>query len=190
MDEQKTGKIGLAFLGYLSSSEGQSLRGGMLVTDEVGKPLEFRCTSPVRPTQIQRMLYGKSLIPHVTIDLMGVPLLRTLREKPVAIFVRDPVLLDLRTKINLPVVHLRRQGESFSLSPEEKGTVTAKPLVVECSSGRFEAVVATSHRNYVPELESLRESLSVVFANLDLLEPFERVTKALQEIERQKAFER
>lgn len=30
--------------------------GGLLVTDKRGKPLEFRCTSPIRPNQVQRIL--------------------------------------------------------------------------------------------------------------------------------------
>jgi len=131
------------------------------------------------------VLYGKALIPHVTVELMALPLVKALREHPTAVLVGDLGVLELRRKIELPVIHLRRQGDSF-------GSVTdkaEKPMVVESSSGRFQAVVATPHWEYTSDVNSVRESLSAVFANSDVLEPFDRVMKALLEIDQQKGFE-
>ena len=68
-------KTRLAFLGYSEFDKGY--RGGILVTDEWGKPLEFRCTSPVHPNPVQRTLYGQTLLPHIAVELIGAPLLRT-----------------------------------------------------------------------------------------------------------------
>ena len=33
------------------------------LTDDLGKPLEFRCTAPVKPNAVQRTLYGQTLFP-------------------------------------------------------------------------------------------------------------------------------
>lgn len=45
MEEQL---INLSFV-VLGEVEDGVLRGGILVTDSRGKPVEFRCTSPIRP---------------------------------------------------------------------------------------------------------------------------------------------
>ena len=180
----------IGFFLYLNEGDSEHLRGGILVVDRRGKPLEFRCTSPVKPTAIQRLLYGKSLlVPHVAIDLMGIPLVKSLRERPLALFVRDPQLLGLRTTVDLPVVHLRRQGESFELSSEDKPQGAEKPFVIESLSGQFQPVIATAHWKYESELDPLRAELSSFFAEADLLEPFERLANALKEIAHQKQLE-
>jgi hypothetical protein len=131
------------------------------------------------------MLYGKALIPHVTVDLMAVPLVKALRERPQAIFVGDAGVLELRKKIDVPVIHLRRQGEILGSTSGDR----EKPLVVESPSGRFQAVVATPHWEFTSDVATVRDPLSAVFANSDVLEPFDRVIKALLEIDQQKGFE-
>ena len=47
----------LAFVTLAEVEEG-ILRGGILITDTKGKPVEFRCTFPIRPNAVQRTLYG------------------------------------------------------------------------------------------------------------------------------------
>ena len=54
----------LAFVALAEVEEGV-LRGGILVTDAQGKPVEFRCTSPIRPNAVQRTLYGGTLMTHI-----------------------------------------------------------------------------------------------------------------------------
>ena len=88
------GKV--AFLGYLELDNGASYRGAILVTDDWGKPLEFRCTAPVKPTAVQRTLYGSTLMPHVLVALIGKPLIDALNEEPVAVLVSESMFLDLR----------------------------------------------------------------------------------------------
>src|ERR1035438_9283152 len=70
----------IAFLGYREFDDGAAYRGAILVTDEWSKPLEFRCTAPVRPTDLQRTLYGKSMLPHILTELIGAPLISSVRE--------------------------------------------------------------------------------------------------------------
>ena len=36
--------------------------------------MEFRCTAPVRPNPLQRTLYGRTLLPHIAVELIGAPL--------------------------------------------------------------------------------------------------------------------
>lgn len=70
-----TGKQDNKFLGFLSieeSEEKDRYIGCLLITDLNGVPQEFRCTHPVKPTSMQKPLYGKSLVPYIGIELCGV----------------------------------------------------------------------------------------------------------------------
>ncbi len=85
MEDEETnvsrpGKV--AFLGYLEFVNSASYRGAILVTDDWGKPLEFRCTAPVKPTAVQRTLYGSTLTPHLLVALIAKPLMDALNEEP------------------------------------------------------------------------------------------------------------
>ena len=79
----RPGKV--ALLGYLEFDNGELYRGAILVTDDGGKPIEFRCTAPVKPTVVQRMRNGSTLMPHVLVALIAKPLMDALNEEP-AIF--------------------------------------------------------------------------------------------------------
>jgi hypothetical protein len=61
----------LAFLSRASFDNGVVSRGEILVTDGETKPLEFRCTSRIRPSSLQKVLYGKTLDGHMALDLIG-----------------------------------------------------------------------------------------------------------------------
>ena len=85
MEDEKTevsrpGKV--ALLGYLEFDNGSSYRGAIFVTDAGGKPLEFRCTAPVKPTAAQRALNGSTLLPRVLIAIIAKPLMDALNEEP------------------------------------------------------------------------------------------------------------
>ena len=101
----------LAFLSYVEIEKGLSGRGAALVTDHVTKPLEFRCTTPIRPNPVQRTLYGATLRPYIAVDLVGVSLIEAIQEKPQVVIVQDSSFLDLRPKIPYYMVCIAKQGE-------------------------------------------------------------------------------
>ena len=45
--------------------------GGYLVVSHQGRPLEFRCSTPVAPSRAQEILYGASLRPYLLGELIG-----------------------------------------------------------------------------------------------------------------------
>jgi len=69
----------IGFYALLSTTDNKGFVGALLITDDLGKPEEFRVTYPVKPTTLQRQLYGDSLIPHIGIELCGKPLYQALR---------------------------------------------------------------------------------------------------------------
>jgi hypothetical protein len=174
----------IAFLGYTEFDNGASYRGAILITDDWGKPLEFRCTAPVKPNAVQRTLYGQTLLPHVLVELIGAPLLQAVQERPEIIVVQESLFFDVRHKTETPVVRLRRQGTDVKLSGEDGEKV--KPVVMASESGKFDPIIVEAHWQFTGDLDYSREKLHELFGRWDLVEPFERLTKGLEYVHQQK----
>ena len=80
-------EIRLAFLDVTVFHDG-SIRGGILTTDIETKPYEFRITSPIKPTQIQQILYGSSLKDYVYGELIGAPLIKATKKNLVLFWLK------------------------------------------------------------------------------------------------------
>lgn len=175
----------VAFLGYMEFDNGAAYRGAILVTDAWGKPLEFRCTAPVKPNTVQRTLYGQTLMPHVLVELIGLPLLQAVQEKPEVVVIKEDLFFDLRCKAETPVVRVRRQGSDVKVQGDDEGG-KAKPVVLASESGRFEAIVMEPHWQFAGDTDFCRGRMRELFARWDLLEPFDRVSKGLEYVHQQK----
>ena len=92
-------------LGFIAAVEveGRGHVGGLLVTNHNGRPLEFQCTTPVKPDRTQEILYGKMLRPWLLGELIGKTLMDRVSIKPDMIFTSDPDILELRNHIKTPV---------------------------------------------------------------------------------------
>lgn len=177
--------VKLAFLTYVQSEDSSSGRGALLVTDDATRPLEFRCTTPIRPNHLQRMLYGQTLRSYIAADLVGEPLLGAIEEKPYVVLVREPLFLTLRSKTKLRMVCLRRQGEQISAVISEGQTGSrGEPSLLSCASGRFQPLTVTGVPGHAGELETALEVLRPIFSETDLLEPFDRIAKVVAELDR------
>ena len=97
----------LAFIS-LVELEKDVFRGGVLVTDAQGKPLEFRCTSAIQPTAVQKTLYGGTLNAHMAVELTARPLLNAVKQEYDAVFVTQDDFIELRKAIK----PLRRSGRA------------------------------------------------------------------------------
>ena len=139
----------IGFLGYREFDDGEAYRGAILITDEWSKPLEFRCTAPVRPTALQRTLYGKSLLPHVLTELIGAPLISSVREKPQLILIADEAYFDVRHKVSMPVIRVAKSSSSKS-----------KGLLVQSASGKFDQVEIAAHWKFAADLEMNQRHVS------------------------------
>jgi hypothetical protein len=174
----------IAFLGYMELDSGASYRGAVLITDDWGKPLEFRCTAPVKPNAVQRTLYGQTLLPHILVELIGAPLLQAVQESPEIIIIQDYLFFDLRHKTNTPIVRLQRQGAEVKLSAEDGQK--AKQGVVASESGKFDPIIMEVHWQFTGDMDCSRERLREMFGRWDLVEPFDRLAKGLEYVHQQK----
>jgi hypothetical protein len=170
MSEQSN--LRLVFLDAAMFEDGAAIRGGVLITDIETKPYEFRCTSPVRPTSIQRMLYGNTLEEYIYVELIGVPLIKAAKEKPSLVLVQTPLLLRIRPSLSCPVVLVRHNPQQATIS---SGT----------GEGELKPIAISAHREFPAEASAAQAMLTPLLQERDLLEPFERLRVALAESHKQ-----
>lgn len=145
------------FLGFLVVEETagkDGFTGALMVTDRRGYPMEFRATTPVHPSAIQRTLYGKQLEYFVGVELCGKTLVKESTRKPGVVLVADRRFLGLAEESGLDVVAVEPGGDAEP--PAYAGRFS--------SPGREQEVIG-----YLQECA----------ARFDLLEVFERVRAAL-----------
>jgi hypothetical protein len=168
----------IAFISSHHFEDGAAIRGAILVADFDTKPLEFRVTAPVRPTLFQKTLYGELLNEHILVELIAVPLLAELKEKPQIILVREPLFLGINARQMIRTVLILKEDElQFG-----KNNPTAQ---LDSVSGRPPLILKTSEQ-FSKELDSIREQLESIYSRRDLLEPFSRNKIACQEVHNQR----
>jgi len=175
----------IGFYDLRPTLDDKGFMGAMLVTDELGKPEEFRVTYPVKPSNLQRQLYGQSLLPHIGVELCGKPLFQSLRSKPEIVVLRDPLFLDLAQYVNTQVVCLERMAEKLVISAdgddksERKATITSP-------SARFEPVSVTYPDSYDDDQRNaLQATILRFFRGFDVVEPFDRIVVAIKMLSEQ-----
>ena len=165
----------IAYFSILRIPNSDGYVGGMLVLDQRGVPMEFRCTLPVRPTQAQKALYGNTLEPYVFNQLIGLPLTQALTNQPVCYIVKNTMLLELREYIDSPVVHIEQYGGSLSTSDS---STPDSHIQLRSDTAGLQPITARFMNGYESDYEMVRERLEETFKRIDLLEPFERITTA------------
>jgi hypothetical protein len=144
-----TSALNIGFLTVVREPAGYV--GGYLVTNQWGRPLEFRLSTPVQPNRVQQILYAETLQPYVCGDLIG----KTLVDKTglaVNLIVTDTeAVLELRQRVDYPVALLDSTGGH------------------------------RGHVRYPGDGPLIQELLEKIKGALDLSEPFTRIREALGE---------
>jgi hypothetical protein len=159
--------INLGFLTVLHEANGYL--GGYLVTNNWGRPLEFRLSTAVQPNRVQQILYADTLKAYICADLIG----KTLLDKTTAVAqlvitdTRD--VLDLRRRVEVPVVWLA-QADAAPPPPGES--------CVRQAEGSRPAIFA--HPHFPADVAMVRELL-VGLEGVDVAEPFVRIREAIPE---------
>lgn len=165
MTNQAGSSTKIAFIDIFVFEDG-AIRGGVLVTDVETRPYEFRVTSPIKPTQLQKILYGSSLTEYVYGELICQPLLRQVKEKISLAIAKNDNLLVARPGLPFPLVIVQK-GQAGN--PDN----SLNTLIVHAHSG-------------FPGEQAQAEILINTFAQQhDIFEPFERIKLAVAEAHKQ-----
>lgn len=167
----------LAFIA-LNEIDKDVFRGGVLVTDAQGKPLEFRCTSAIQPTVVQKTLYGGTLRAHMSVELTARPLLAALKEKYDAVLVTQNDFIELRKLIEKPLLIVSKQGSTIATKQDSDNPTKSELLT--SPSGKFEPVTVTCHWQHAEDIDATLPDLGNLFSRFDLIEPFSRIGNALK----------
>src|ERR1700682_2063923 len=109
--------IQLGFLTVLHEASGYM--GGYLVTNQWGRPLEFRLSTAVQPNRVQQVLYGPTLTGYLHGELIGKTLVEKTSSPATIIFSDRQPALELRNCLELPVVWVAMDEPQ----PDQAGTV-------------------------------------------------------------------
>lgn len=156
-------------LGFLTTLEVEQkgLVGGLLITNRFGRPLEFQCTSPIKASRTQEILYGRTLMPYLKCDLIGRTLFDKASLKPHVLLTEDPDLLELRTQLKVPVACCDESEDDAGAEPENRLRIGGRLL--------------SFHAAHDEDARAVHSQADVLPADADLAEPLERVREALSE---------
>jgi hypothetical protein len=171
-------------VGYITvDARENSFRGAALVTDYRGIPTDFRYTEPVRPTKLERILYGSALDIYLKEDIILDNLISAIETRPALWLVGDEDLLSPVQKVSkLPAVAAR----STSRPPMEQSgqcEPTAEEGVFLLQADNISApLMLTVTPDNAPRISQIAAILTDAASGMELLEPFTRIEKALASV--------
>ena len=146
---------------------GHGYSGGLLMLNALGRPLEFHCTTPVKPSRAHEILYGHTLKSHLFGERLCQALIEKATRRP------DLILTDL--------------GDVMSLTPPEGAQLAQLVRVEEVASSPSSGVTYGLDRSkewgLVGEIQDVRQAQQILNDCPAILpeEPFERIREALLE---------
>jgi len=172
--------VRIAFLETYSFDENSGTMGAILVTDSDTKPLEFRVTAPIKPTNFQKTLYGNVLREHMLVELIALPLLSAIKDEIDLILVRDPLFLGINNKQGIRAVRLFTGDEESSLKKDSNQ---------QALPGEFGSIYIETSKKFASELPEIAERLTGISSFRNLIEPFDRLKVACEQVHLQKVDE-
>ncbi|RMA93211.1 hypothetical protein [Hydrogenothermus marinus] len=149
-----------------------TVKAGILLTDEHTKPIEFRTTTNINIDELQRILYGESLKEVLYKERFAVDLANSLKEDFDILLTKEKNILSIRKEIGKPVGYIRKFDPFKALDKHSHKIVNL--------AGKFEPLVLTISKEDEKNLYIFSKNLQKIYKNFNLLEPFERVKKALE----------
>jgi hypothetical protein len=161
------------------------LFGGYLVLNAAARPLEFHCTTPLKPNRAQEILYGPTLRPYLFGEQIGQALLAKGAIQPQVVCVDQAEALSARAFAPMPLA-LLLPDDAGELAGGEAPTLRVDGAhsgvsLVTFQGGRRRLAVSREHR---ADEALIRERLSDLAEHFDLREPFDRIREAIEEAQR------
>ena len=163
---------GATTFGYLSSVESaeHGFFGGYLLVSSVGRPLEFHCTAPIRPSRAQQILYGPTLQPYLLGEQIAGTLLAKAQLRPQVILTDQSCVLCQRNRAGIPLAYLVPGASEDSIAGELQFLVSGQ--VCELPVG------------FDSDRQTVAALLTTLAQHVDLAEPFGRIHEAIREAQR------
>jgi len=186
--DTEVGKITIGFLDIVNITEDKKTTylekyfGAILITDENSVPLEFRCTHPIKPSEIQKQLYGNMLLPYISLNLCGLPLLKSLNIKPSMLIVQKESFLDVRDNNDIPLICIKTSGEIMDIQASSDDGNQLFSKIIDLKERASTPLKLYTKNKYKDDLEKNINNLNNILGKINPLEPFERIQKAIDMI--------
>ncbi|MCS7174525.1 hypothetical protein [Pseudothermotoga sp.] len=155
-------------IGYISTRKiDEKYVGAVLIVDEFGIPQEFKYTEPVSPTPLQRILYGKSLDLYLTVEIIAKNLLKNVEQKPEMFLTDNITLVESSDQVYYVSSYLTPKSDQFQNTEPNECVI---PL-------QGESLKFIAKSNFT---QDKIEKLKQIVEEFDIMEPFQRLTKALE----------
>ncbi len=161
----------------------ESYMGGVMICDISSLPLEFKYTEAIKPTKIHKIIFGKVLERYISEELIEKKLFKELKYIPTLILCESSKNFGGEILKKLPTVAvqettlpaLSEPGEVQSLSNNERD------LLIQSSLNKHPCKLTfnTFDREKKDKIINL---LKEILKRIDIVEPFERLNKALDEL--------
>jgi hypothetical protein len=161
--------VNLGFLTILQESNG--FLGGYLITNQWGRPLEFRLSTAVQPNRIHQILYGQTLQGYLCGELIGKTLVEKCTAQAQYIMTDKADALHLRAHVATPVL-LLGQGSNALVTDEQ---------AVRVRNGHDKFPAVFGHARFPEDKEAIEQLLERLDGRIDLNEPFARIREAIGE---------
>ena len=170
----------IAYLGVYELDNGY-FAGGLMVCDHRGLPVDFRYVEPIKPTKLQRLIYGGALRRYLMVEAIGAGLLKECNSNYELAFVDDALLLELSEHCRVPVVRIEHTNHHPLKARGDWVRVDGNGITFQAlNSG------APVNLHYKEDdgkmVEGLMDELAAIGETLDIGEPLERVKKAVAEV--------
>lgn len=161
----------------VTQNERTGWTGGLLVLNHTGRPLEFQCTLPVRPSRAHEILYGPTLQEHLIGEVIAPVLLKKCRTPIAMICCDQPESFRVREHLDVPVALAVEAAEA------EEG-----PITIDTMPDTETLPFAKGHLCVLTRQTDRVRGLSDRFRDFpDLVEPFDRIREAIREAQVQLA---
>jgi hypothetical protein len=184
-------------VGFLTvcEHEAQGVFGGYLILNTAGRPLEFHCTAPVRPSRAQEILYGATLQAYLYGEQIAQALLEKAKTTPLVVFTDAPAVLTVRGFTSLLVACVTTPAVE-SAAPNDSNMPARQWRLDEGRSGpptpfalRLHTFHVGSHQlavlqDHEEDAEEIAQRWEPLAAEFDLHEPFGRIREAVDEARR------
>ena len=162
--------------------------GGYLIVGLLGRPVEFHCTAPVRPSRAQQILYGPTLEPFLLGEQIAGAMLDAAKLKPRLILTNCDATLHARSRIQCPMVWLINGGRASSDPAAAAAGISLQEMTTSDGGPHDSFTIETFEFSLPIGFESDRDEatrhLNALVRQIDLAEPFGRIEEAIREAQR------